>query len=205
MSIDPRFKNTVFAGETATAFLQGYATSLATCLQAVDGDALGNAIHTIEQCSQNGGTLYLAGNGGSAAVCDHLVGDFVKGTLHKDHPPVRAISLTENVALYTAAANDFGFDSVFAFQISARIQPQDVFLAVSSSGNSENIVQALDAAKNAGASTIGLSGFDGGRLKTNCDISLHLPFDNYGVVEDGHSALLHVMVQMIANSRDGRH
>ncbi|KPA20544.1 Phosphoheptose isomerase 1 [Shimia sp. SK013] len=204
MSIDPRFRNIVFGGSSPQDYLKDYAESLSNGLRAVDGDALASAIAAIQTCAENGGTLYLAGNGGSAAICDHLVCDFVKGTYHEDHPTVLTVSMTENVALYTAVANDFGFEGVFAFQVKARMKPQDVLLAVSSSGTSQNIVQAIRAAKDIGATTIGLSGFSGGGLNTDSDISLHVPFDNYGVVEDAHSALLHVMVQQISNARDGR-
>jgi len=182
----------------------GYVDALSVCLKAVDAGALTRAVDAVDACASANGTVYFTGNGGSASICDHLVCDFIKGTFHADHPPVQAISLTENVALYTAAANDRSFEDVFAFQLEMRMRPEDVLIAVSSSGNSENILRAVAAAKAIGATTIGLSGFKGGGLKDAADISLFLPFDNYGVVEDGHSALLHIIVQMIANKRDGR-
>ena len=200
---DPRHKNIIFDNNSSGGFVRDYAAALSDGLNSVDVVALTAAISAIEACSQAGGTLYLAGNGGSAAICDHLVCDFVKGTYHADHPPVRAVSFTENVALYSAIANDFGFDDVFAFQAKTRLRPEDVLLAVSSSGNSENIIRALAAAKEIGATTIGLSGFAGGRLRTDSDISLHVDVNNYGVVEDAHSACLHMMVQTIGNARDG--
>lgn len=204
MAVDPRSLNIVFDSTSPFEYLRDYASALHVGLKEIDGDELARAIDVIQACAANGGTLYLAGNGGSAAICDHLVCDFVKGTYHEDHPTVHAVSMTENVALYTAVANDFGFEGVFAFQVKTRMKPQDVLLAVSSSGTSANIVQAVNAAKEIGATTIGLSGFGGGALKTDSDISLHVAFDNYGVVEDAHSALLHVMVQQISNARDGR-
>lgn len=202
--IDPRHKNIAFDQQAAASFVAGYADALTACLKSVDSDALARAIDAVETCAQAGGTVYFTGNGGSAAICDHLVCDFIKGTFHADHPPVQAISLTENVALYTAAANDRSFEDVFAFQLEMRMRPQDVLIAVSSSGNSENILRAVATANTLGAATIGLSGFKGGGLKDAAGISLFLEMDNYGVVEDGHSALLHMMVQMIANKRDGR-
>ncbi|TFF23312.1 SIS domain-containing protein [Jiella endophytica] len=165
---------------------------------------LARACAAVKTCAETGGTVYLVGNGGSAAICDHLVCDLVKGTFHPEHKPVLAVSLTENVAIYTAVANDFGFEDAFSWQISARGRPNDVLIAVSSSGKSENIIRAVVAAKEKGLSTIGLSGFGGGRLKETADIPLHVAVDNYGVVEDAHQALLHAIVQMIGNERDGR-
>ena len=201
---DPRLKNTSFDGRSPAVFLEAYADALTSCLKAVDTDALAEAVEAIKASATKGGTVYLVGNGGSAAICDHFVCDFIKGTFHADHPTVRAISLTENVALYSAVANDLAFEDVFAFQLKMRLKAQDVLIAVSSSGNSGNILRAVAVAKSVGARSVGLSGFTGGRLKDDADIALYLPFDNYGVVEDGHSALLHVIAQLIANNRDGR-
>lgn len=201
---DPRHKNASFEGASRTRFLETYADALAASLKAVDGKALDRAIAALETCAAKGGTVYLTGNGGSAAICDHFVCDFVKGTFHADFPTLRAISLTENVALYSAVGNDASFEDVFAFQLEMRLTPDDVLVAVSSSGNSENILRAVAVAKAAGAVAVGLSGFTGGRLKQAADISLYVPFDNYGIVEDSHSALLHIIAQSLANRRDGR-
>ncbi|WP_321365623.1 SIS domain-containing protein [uncultured Celeribacter sp.] len=200
---DPRWRNVSLANGGAAEYAKNYANSLSEGLSSVNGTKLDQALQAIEACSVAGGTLYLAGNGGSAAICDHLVCDFVKGTYHVAHPPIRAISLTENVALYTAIANDFHFENVFSFQLQARMRPEDILIAVSSSGNSENIIRAVAQAQKIGAKTIGLSGFDGGRLNDMSEIPLHVAVNNYGVVEDAHSALLHIMVQMIGQKRDG--
>ncbi len=202
--IDPRHKNAAFDTHAAGAFVTGYADSLAAALKVVDCEALEHAVGAIEDCAAAKGTVYLAGNGGSAAICDHLVCDFVKGTFHAGHPLVQAVSLSENIALYSAAANDRSFEDVFALQLEMRLRPHDLLIAVSSSGDSENILRAVAAARAADIRSIGFSGFDGGRLKEAADIALHLPMHNYGVIEDGHMALLHIIVQMIAIRRDGR-
>jgi len=202
---DPRKRNIVLGNIADNAFIGQYATLLAEGLSNTNGDNLSAAVEAVEACAQNGGTLYLAGNGGSAAICDHLVCDFIKGTYHQDHPVISTVSMTENVALYTAVANDFGFEEVFAFQVQSRMSKDDVLLCVSSSGNSGNIIAAVHAAKQKGCVTIGMSGFAAGnKLDGAADISLHVPVKNYGVVEDAHSALLHMMVQAIANKRDAR-
>ena len=199
---DPRRKNIVLGAEGSDALLGDYADALAQGLKSVDGAALKRAIDLVVQCAQDGGTVYFAGNGGSASICDHLVCDFVKGTYHDRHPPVNACSMTDNVALYSAIANDFGFEGVFEFQVKTRLKAQDVLIAVSSSGNSMNIIKAVRAARAKGIPTIGLSGFSGGKLAEEAEVSMVVPVQNYGVVEDAHSALLHMMVQSIGNQRD---
>ena len=105
--------------------------------------------------------------------------------------------------LYSAIANDIGFEAVFSHQIALTGRAGDVLVAISSSGNSPNILAGVDAAKEAGMVTIGLSGFSGGKLRASADIVLHVDIDNYGIVEDAHQALCHVLAQFIACGRDG--
>jgi phosphoheptose isomerase len=111
--------------------------------------------------------------------------------------------MCSNVALYSAIANDFGFEKVFETQIAYRGRAGDVLLAISSSGNSPNILAAVRAAHEAGLSTIGLSGFGGGKLRNIVQVPIHVGANNYGIVEDAHQSVMHVLAQYIARGRDG--
>lgn len=144
--------------------------------------------------------LYIMGNGGSAASADHWVCDYMKGINEdtKTFPAVKAISLVSNGPLVTAIANDIGYEHIFSRQLDYyRPNPEDVILAISASGNSSNIINGLYKARESGAKTIALTGFDGGLASTIADISIIVPSHNYGVVEDIHMMILHSISQRI--------
>jgi D-sedoheptulose 7-phosphate isomerase len=140
--------------------------------------------------------VFVAGNGGSAAISEHLSCDWQKG-VHLEHMNgLKVQCLTSNTALLTAIANDYGYDQAFSYQLEfADVTKEDLVLLISSSGNSDNIIKAALFAKNKGCKVIGLTGFTGGKLKDLADVSLHIPFSNYGLVEDGHQVLMHVLAQ----------
>lgn len=203
MKNDPRARNVYCDGSSVSAYLGDYARRLGETLARVDATALGTACGLIEASAFAGAHVFSVGNGGSAAIADHLCCDLTKGTHHHDHPVIDARSLVSNVPLYTAAANDFGFEKAFAVQIAMLGRAGDVLIAISSSGNSENILNAVEAAREKGIATIGLSGFSGGKLHETADVSLHVDDNNYGIVEDAHQALMHILAQYIASKRDG--
>lgn len=164
----------------------------------VDRESLEQAFHAIDNC----GKLYIMGNGGSAAVADHWVCDYMKGinedVVQSETLTVKAISLASNGPLITALANDVGYEHIFAKQLRYyRCQYGDVVLAVTSSGNSKNIINGLKKAKDLGATTVALTGFSGGEASELCDINVHVPAENYGVVEDVHMMILHSISQRI--------
>ncbi len=202
MREDPRHRNQHFDATSIGAYLTGYAAGLKAALETVDAVALARACEAVEQAAVAGRRIHAIGNGGSAAVADHLSCDWTKGTHHHGHPPIRARSLVSNVALYSAIANDFGFEEVFATQLAFEGDAGDVLVAISSSGNSPNILQAVAEAKERGILSIGLSGFSGGALKSAADVSLYVAANNYGIVEDAHQALMHVITQFLARRRD---
>jgi D-sedoheptulose 7-phosphate isomerase len=202
MTDDPRSRNRIFDSRSISSFMDGYVTLLARSLEAVDREQLQAAQAVLEAAAQTGNAIFAIGNGGSAAIADHLVCDLAKGAHHERHPPLRAQSMTSNVALYSAMANDTGFEQVFAGQVSLFGRPGDVLIAISSSGESPNIINAVSAAKRLGMTVIGLSGFAGGRLRQAADISLHVPADNYGIVEDAHQSIMHVIAQYTSTLRD---
>jgi D-sedoheptulose 7-phosphate isomerase len=200
---DPRHRNELFDRSEIGAYLRDYARRLHDALAAVDAAALDRARVLIEAAGAAGGRVYSIGNGGSAAVADHLCCDWTKGTHAPGHPVIHSQSMTANMALYSAVANDFGFEQVFAHQIELIGRPGDLLVAISSSGNSPNILNAVEAARARGMASIGLCGFAGGALKDAADVTLHVDIANYGIVEDAHQALMHVLAQFIAAHRDG--
>jgi len=199
---DPRFQNELCDNSSIATYLTEYADRLRAALLTVDAQALDRARSMIEDAARAGRRIYAIGNGGSAAIADHLCCDLTKGTHSDDHPVVDTTSLTANVALYTALANDFGFESVFARQVGYFGKQGDLLIAISSSGNSPNIIAAVEAAHRLGVGTIGLSGFTGGGLKGAAQVSLYVDANNYGIVEDTHQALMHILAQYIASGRD---
>jgi phosphoheptose isomerase len=200
--MDPRFRNDIFDTHSLATYFWAYADGLHAAMTAIDVDAVDRARHAIERASASGNRIFAIGNGGSAAIADHLCCDWTKGTHAIGHPAIESVSLSANVPLYTALANDFGFETAFAKQIEFFAKAGDVLIAISSSGNSPNILAAVAAAKAAGVISVGLSGFTGGRLREEADISIHVDVANYGIVEDAHQAVMHVIAQYIAAGRD---
>jgi D-sedoheptulose 7-phosphate isomerase len=143
-----------------------------------------------------GRKLLVAGNGGSAADAQHLVAEFVS-RLTVDRPALRAIALTTDSSILTACGNDYGFDRVFARQIEALGQPGDVFLAISTSGNSPNILKALEEARKIGVTTIGYSGNDGGKMRSLCDHNVIIPSTVTMNIQESHLALEHIFCMLV--------
>jgi D-sedoheptulose 7-phosphate isomerase len=138
------------------------------------------------------------GNGGSAAMASHLVCDLGKGTVRKGKERFKIMSLNDNVPLLTAYANDFGYETVFAEPLASLAEPGDVAIAISSSGNSPNVLRAMDVARERGLTTIGITGFEGGRLKDKVDVCVIVPADSQHPdsmqhAEDGQWVVLHTI------------
>jgi D-sedoheptulose 7-phosphate isomerase len=136
--------------------------------------------------------LILLGNGGSAATASHLVADFQKMIYLVGGKPFRAMACTDSMPLVTAWANDTEYAGVFAEQVRTWAEPGDVVLAISGSGNSPNVLQAVEVARGRGATTIGLSGFEGGKLAAMVDLPIIVPCDNMQRIEDVHMILGHL-------------
>lgn len=194
---DPRRLNCQYNDENIEAHVKGYANDLATALFSIDWQQLKFAIAEIESLRMRRARLWVAGNGGSAAIADHLLCDWVKGTFDSSQPRIHVHSLVSDTALLTACANDFGYDASFSRQIEMQAQPGDVLICISASGNSANILAALRRASSMGLRTVALTGFNGGEAVRLADISLHIAAHNYGVVEDCHQILMHNIAQYI--------
>lgn len=135
--------------------------------------------------------VFVFGNGGSAALASHSACDLSKGTAVNGNRRFRVLSLTDNVPLMTAWANDQRYDDIFAEQLRSFVQKDDVALAISGSGNSPNVLNGLQVARDAGARTIGLTGFQGGKMKLLCDLCIVIPSDNMQIIEDLHVSVTH--------------
>jgi D-sedoheptulose 7-phosphate isomerase len=141
--------------------------------------------------------VYVVGNGGSASTATHFACDLSKATISTGRRRLRASSLSDNIALLTAWANDTSYDRVFAEQVTNLVDSDDVLVAISASGNSPNVLAAVDSARSLGAITVGMVGFDGGRLKDAVRAAVHVPISDYGVVEDCHLVLEHAITESV--------
>jgi D-sedoheptulose 7-phosphate isomerase len=192
----------MFPARTWKGYVRQYTHDLQLALEQVPASVLDGAYAVIATAVREARRVFVAGNGGSAAISDHLCCDWTKGTHTDGHPPLRTHSLASNVALLTAIGNDFGYEHVFSRQVEMLGSAGDVLILISSSGNSANIIAAADTAKAMGITTIGLTGFTGGALAARADFSLYVPYANYGLVEDCHQILMHTFAQLFVTERE---
>jgi D-sedoheptulose 7-phosphate isomerase len=180
-----------------------YLEAFEKLLAGIDLDALERVIHHLRIARDHGSMVYIAGNGGSASTASHWVNDLGKATKRSGRPPMRVMCLSDNVSWLTALANDEGYERVFSGQLENFVQPGDVLIVISASGNSPNLVKAVELARGHGAVTIGLLGFDGGVLKSMVDECLWLPTERglYELVESAHSALCHLLTICLVQDR----
>jgi len=177
----------------ADAYLSEYSRAAGL----VDRSRLAQAALLVQKTASSGGTIYSCGNGGSAAISNHLLCDFAKGIQTDTALRPKVVSLSSHAELLSAIGNDIGYEETFSYQVRSWGKTGDLLMAISSSGNSENIVRALREAKTAGMATIALTGFDGGRAAVLADVSINVPSQNYGVVEDLHQSVMHMLAQFI--------
>lgn len=180
-----------------SAYFDAYAEELAAAARSVDRAALDAAQAVLTAAIARDSQIFACGNGGSAAISNHLVCDHVKGLCTDTGLRTRVHSLSANIEMMTAIANDIAFSEVFVGQLSMLGRPGDVLVTISSSGDSENVVRAVEWAKANNMATIALTGFAGGRTARLADVNIHAAADNYGVVEDVHQSIMHVLAQYI--------
>ena len=171
--------------------LRDYWDEVADVAAAIDLTDLERAAVMLLTCQARGRVVFVIGNGGSAATASHFACDLSKGTRRDGPPTFHVVSLTDNVPLLTAWANDSGYDRVFSEQLTALARPGDLLVAISASGNSPNVVAAVDAARSCGMSVVSLSGRSGGRLAHLVDVLVNVPSDTIEVVEDAHLIVAH--------------
>jgi len=183
----------VLHGLGAGDLVDTYLLDLAAGLAAVSRADIWAAVEMVVETGRAGRRIYLIGNGGSAATASHMANDLGKAATAPGRPALRAIALTDNVPLVTAWANDAEYAECFARQLACHVEPGDLVVAISTSGDSENILRALDLARAAGARSIGLTGRDGGAMRARVDCCIRAPCDHIGQQEDVHLALNHAI------------
>lgn len=165
-------------------------------LQKLDVDAINDALNILYIAMEERKIVYCFGNGGSSATASHFQNDFNKGISEHMEKKFNFCCLNDNIATLMAIANDIGFEEVFRFQLQGHLKPGDVILAISGSGNSPNVLRAVEYAKEQGNQVIGLTGFEGGKLKELADVSLHVPIQSMQVTEDIHMIFNHLMMSV---------
>lgn len=183
------------------AFFESYSGQITQALASVPKSALAAAEILLAEALEADAHVYACGNGGSAAISNHLVCDHVKGIQTDTCLRPRVHSLSATIEMITAIANDLDYGEVFAYQLKTFARPGDVLITISSSGDSENVVRAIQWARDNGVHTIALTGFSGGRTAKLAEVNLHVDADNYGVIEDVHQSLMHVLAQFIRMNR----
>ncbi len=168
-------------------------------------DLIDQIAEVLLQANQSGRMVYLFGNGGSASLASHFACDLGKGTAYcNGGKRFRVLALTDNIPTITAWANDSGYEDIFAEQLRNFVQPKDIAVAISGSGNSKNVLNALHVAREAGATTIGVTGFDGGEMKSLCDICVVVPSENMQIIEDLHLSMAHAIFRIVSGRMAGR-
>ncbi len=178
--------------------LNSYYYNLTNKIKLIDTKQILKAIDTLEKAIKKNAFVYSCGNGGSAAIANHFHVDYLKGINQFTKKKSRFLSLCSNVETITAIANDFGYEHIFSKQLNIYLKTNDVLFCISSSGNSKNIINALKLAKKKKIKTILLSGFDGGQALKIADINIHVNSNNYGIVEDCHQSIMHLISQKIS-------
>jgi D-sedoheptulose 7-phosphate isomerase len=161
-------------------------------------DRIDQMADVLVKAYESGRVVYTFGNGGSASLASHLACDLGKGTAYcNGGKRFRALALTDNLPTLTAWANDSSYEDIFSEQLRNLVQPKDIAFAISGSGNSKNVLNALQVAREAGATTLGISGFQGGEMKSLCDICVIVPSNNMQIIEDVHLAVAHSMFRIV--------
>jgi D-sedoheptulose 7-phosphate isomerase len=199
----PALKKLFADSPTPADYMRGYTAHFAKTVAAMDGAGLAEVAGLVERASTDGRTIFVLANGGSAAVASHFVNDMSVNAIVAGKRGFRCVSLTDNAESLTAVANDAGYENVFLFQLQCMMEKGDLVIALSVSGNSENVMRAVEYANANGAHTIGMSGFDGGRLAKAAKTVLHFPSsrDEYGPVEDAFSVVFHAVSGYLTQKR----
>jgi phosphoheptose isomerase len=196
-----RGKFPAVAYASAAWYFDDYAEEISKAAGSIAPTALDHAAAILLDAYTRGARIFSCGNGGSAAIANHLQCDHLKGVRTNTDLTPRIVSLSSSIVLVTAIANDIGYEDVFAYQLQSQAVAGDVLIAVSSSGRSANIVRALTWARGHSVRTIALTGFDGGEAREISEVTIHVDGANYGIIEDLHQAVMHILAQYIRQSR----
>jgi len=190
----PKNNIDLFYSSNPEVFAKNYLDYLCKVLQAISLKDIATFTESLLIAREKGSSIFFAGNGGSAATASHFANDISIGT-NDYKKPFRAISLSDNIAVLTALGNDFGYEEIFVRQLKVLGKKGDILVCISASGNSKNLINAVDFAKQIGIKTIALTSFDGGKLKKIADEGVHVPAEmkEYGPAEDVHMVLDHLV------------
>jgi D-sedoheptulose 7-phosphate isomerase len=180
---------------TIESDIRGYLDRLLKTLDEMPVDALAKLSEMLYRAYIDGKQVFILGNGGSASTASHMAADLGKNTIGPNMRRFRIMSLNDNIPLLTALSNDLGYENVFAEQLQNLIQPGDVLIVISGSGKSPNVLRAMEYARSRSAEVAALLGFDGGPAAELSDLTVLIDSDNYGVVEDAHLIINHMLVE----------
>ncbi|TMP43481.1 phosphoheptose isomerase [Pseudoalteromonas citrea] len=173
-----------------------YIEQLGRVLQSLDGNEVKKLVHTLLAMRKNKGTLYLCGNGGSAANAIHLANDFTFG-IHPDGQAIKVEALPANSSILTCLGNDIGYDNIFSHQLKVKADKHDVLIVLSGSGNSANIINAIEQAKSICMHTVGILGFSGGKAKPLVDQVFHFDIQDMQISEDTQVVIGHILMKAL--------
>jgi D-sedoheptulose 7-phosphate isomerase len=182
-------------------FFKNYTDRLTSALHDTDLSNVAKLANDILTCWNNGNQVFFCGNGGSAGNASHLANDFIYGVAKSKGKGIRAISLNANVSVLTCLANDVGYDNIFSEQLAVLANPNDVLIALSGSGNSSNIVSAINEAKTMSVKSYAILGFDGGKCIQIADHSIHLKVNDMQLSEDFQIIVGHMLMQWLFKSK----
>lgn len=178
--------------------LEYYEREIST-IKALDFDAVEEAVEAIKSAYERQATIYIFGNGGSAATASHFICDFNKGISEPLDKKFNLICLNDNTPIVMAIANDISYDDVFYFQLVNKLKPTDLVIAISGSGNSKNVIKAVEYAKRVGCKVVGMTGYSGGKLKELSDYNMHVTVDDMQITEDVHMSFDHMMYRVLTD------
>jgi D-sedoheptulose 7-phosphate isomerase len=169
------------------------------CIKRFNLDEFNEAMNAILDTYENGGMIYVCGNGGSASTASHMQNDFNKGISEYVDKKFNFYCLSDNVSTMMAVANDIGYEEVFRFPLLGKITDNDLFIGISGSGNSKNVINAAEYAKECGAKVLGITGYSGGKLKEIADYRMHVDENDMQIAEDLHMTFDHMMMKILYN------
>lgn len=184
---------------TIVGSAKGYADAMIDQLKRLDCAAIEKYAQALFEAWRDSRRVYLFGNGGSAYTASHHVMDYLKTAAVQGRKRLQAFSVNDNFGITTALGNDISYDDTFRYPLETYARKGDIAVAISCSGNSPNVVKAVEWAKANGVTVVALTGFKGGKIGAAADIHIHVPSDNYGVIEDLHMSVGHIAAQMLKN------
>lgn len=178
--------------------LQAYLKQEIKVIQSLDLDSINRVMNVLEEARISGKRVFIAGNGGSAATASHYCCDFNKGVSERQEQKYNFECLSDNIPTMMAVANDISYDEIFRLPLKNKMRPGDIFIGISGSGNSKNVINAMNYAKEIGSIAIAIVGYSGGEMKKIADYSIHANIDNMQIAEDIHMIIDHLMMYVLS-------